>query len=341
MKRTQNLLPLLIAILSLISATSPIFADAPVTTRSATTPTTTQATRAFLWHITTADGKPAGSLVGSVHLATDDFYPLPDVFYSSFDAADQLVVEIDITKVDPAEMQQMVLKAGMYTPPDGLSKHVSKETTAALKAYGKIPAAASEQMKPWLLATLITVQEIQALGFDPNLGIDQHFLKRAVEADKKVVELESAQAQFNLLSGFDDAMQEKFLAGALADMKDLKPTMEKVALAWTTGDAEMIEKELLEKSIERTPELKPVMAKLFDDRNVAMAEKIDAMIKEGDGAKQPFVVVGAGHLVGEKGLVKLLSEKGYTLEQATADATTINATTKPATHEPRTPAFAQ
>ncbi|MBA3274113.1 MAG: TraB/GumN family protein [Chthoniobacterales bacterium] len=329
MKRL-SLATLLISLLLLI-ATSRAFADAPAATRSAATRSAaTQASRAFLWHITTADGKPAGSLVGSVHLATEDFYPLPDVFYSSFDAADRLVVEVDITKVDQGAMQQMVLKSGMYAPPDGLSKHVAKETMDALKAYGKFPAELTEQMKPWLLATMITMQEIQALGFDPNLGIDQHFLAKAAETKKKVVELETAEAQFKLLSGFDAKLQEKFLSGTLSDMKELKPTMDKVATAWTTGDAEMIEKELIEKSIERNPELKPVMVKLFDDRNAAMASKIDAMIKKGE---KPFVVVGAGHLVGEKGLVKLLAKKGYKIEQATV-AATVAPTTKPASSQP-------
>jgi hypothetical protein len=60
------------------------------------------------------------------------------------------------------------------------------------------------------------------------------------------------------------------------------------------------------------------MVKLLDDRNVKMAEKIDGYLKE----KGPtFVCVGAAHLVGEKGLVKLLTAKGYKVEQVKHTAT--------------------
>jgi len=53
------------------------------------------------------------------------------------------------------------------------------------------------------------------------------------------------------------------------------------------------------------------MKKLIDDRNVTMAAKLEDYLK---GKEQFFVVVGALHLVGEKGVARLLQDKGYKVE---------------------------
>ena len=58
--------------------------------------------------------------------------------------------------------------------------------------------------------------------------------------------------------------------------------------------------------------MKEFYYKLLDDRNVAMADKIDEMLQ---GDTDVFVVVGAGHFAGEMGIVSLLGEKGYKVEQ--------------------------
>ena len=52
--------------------------------------------------------------------------------------------------------------------------------------------------------------------------------------------------------------------------------------------------------------------KLFDERNALMAEKTEGYLRAGKGC---LVVVGAGHLVGETGILKRLSDRGITVEQ--------------------------
>jgi len=56
----------------------------------------------------------------------------------------------------------------------------------------------------------------------------------------------------------------------------------------------------------------PVFDALFTKRNATMAAKIEGYLKE---TGEFFVVVGAGHLVGEKGIVELLKRKGFPVEQ--------------------------
>jgi uncharacterized protein len=62
---------------------------------------------------------------------------------------------------------------------------------------------------------------------------------------------------------------------------------------------------------------KSLSKKILDDRNVVMATKIEEYLK---GKDPVFVVVGAAHIVGDKGVAKMLRNKGYKVEQVTLEA---------------------
>ena len=51
---------------------------------------------------------------------------------------------------------------------------------------------------------------------------------------------------------------------------------------------------------------------MLDERNLGMRDRAVEWMQAGD---KVFFAVGAGHLVGEAGLVTLLREAGYTVEQ--------------------------
>jgi uncharacterized protein YbaP (TraB family) len=60
------------------------------------------------------------------------------------------------------------------------------------------------------------------------------------------------------------------------------------------------------------PRMSSIIDKLYNKRNEKMASKIQEYLKT---KETYFVVVGAGHLVGSKGIIEILREKGYTVEQ--------------------------
>lgn len=267
--------------------------------------------KCFLWKVT-KDGNTA-YLLGSVHVATPDMYPLPKELYTAFDECKALAVEADIEKVNQVELQTTVMKKGMYPGADTLSKKLSKESADALKAYLDKSGGALmlfEKMKPWLAGLTISMMEIQKLGFQPNLGIDKHFIDKARDK-KKVLELESASFQIDLLSGFSDEQQDKFLRYTLAEVENMKEDMKVMITAWKKGDATGLH-ELLNKGVKKYPDLEPLMKSLVDDRNIKMAEKVEGYMKSGETT---FVIAGALHMTGEQGLVSLLKKKGFTVEQ--------------------------
>jgi uncharacterized protein YbaP (TraB family) len=256
-------------------------------------------------------------LVGSMHLATPDLYPLPKEMEEAFAKSDVLTVEININKMDQQKMAAKVQQKGMYVGDESLSKNVSKETWDSVKtacANLGLPPDAVEKMKPWTAGLVIEVVGIQKLGFDPNLGIDKHFLDLADKNGKKVDELETADFQIDMLSGFDAKLQEKALVATLEEIKDLKKDIGKMKDKWAAGDVKGLV-DFLDAKDKLHPELDVISKKLIDDRNGPMAEKVEAYLK---GNKTVFVVAGIAHMVGDKGIIKTLEDHKFKVEQSKA-----------------------
>ena len=253
----------------------------------------------MMWKV--SSGAATVYLVGSMHLATPQMYPLPKEMEEAFDKSDVLVVEVNINKINQADMFKVVQEKGTYPEGETLSGHVSKDTMRALTDFctkSGLPVAAIERMKPWVLSMTVEVLGITKLGLDPKLGIDKHFLDEADKAGKKIEELESADSQIDLLAGFDPKLQEKALVSALSEAKNLKELMGKLEEAWTTGNAQAVS-DVIAKKLKDHPELKEIQKKMIDDRNGPMAEKVEAYLK---GDKKVFVVAGVAHLVGDHGI---------------------------------------
>jgi uncharacterized protein YbaP (TraB family) len=261
-----------------------------------------------MWKVTSAKG--TAYLLGSIHVARPDLYPLAKPIEDAFSASDALVVEVDASDAN-ALAATMVTRAA-YAGSDTIRQHVSAELldqVAKRFARHGLPMAQLERMKPWFLAVSITSLELQKVGVAPEYGVDLHFLEQA-KGRKEIVELESAESQIQVFDGFDDRQQELFLRYTMKDLDDLGQHLEELVTAWKTGDATKLAK-LLNEAVTEAPELRPIYEKLFDERNRLMANRLEELL----GARRTyFVVVGAGHLLGDSGLVGALGRK-YRVER--------------------------
>ena len=250
-------------------------------------------------------------LVGSIHLAKPDLYPLNPRIESAFGDSGALVVEVDVTQQGGELVQQVMAKAS-YPPGEDITQHVSKEVlqradTQLQKSGMGVPMFA--QFKPWFLAQTVLLMELQRLGFSPTNGIDVYFLRKA-KGQKKIMELETAASQIDLLNSFSDREQELFLLYTIKDIDNTEKNVNEILASWKQGDAQRMEKFLMA-SVNDMPELRAVYGKLVDDRNESMAKRIDGFLKT-QGTY--FIIVGSAHLVGEKGLLNLLKRAGYSVE---------------------------
>ena len=268
-----------------------------------------QSQKTFMWKVRSKTA--IVYMLGSVHFMKKEVYPLNNKIEDAFEKSNVLAVEANINDAAKLDLQKLLASA-FYQGNETLESHVSKETYELLKKETSplgMPVELIRKQKPWFLAMTLESIELMKLGFNPQYGIDNHFLKKAA-GKKKIMELESLDYQINLLSGFSDEEQELFLLHTLKDLKILKQETGKLLQAWLTGDAKGIE--AIASRVNGDRRLARIYEKLYYERNAAMTSKIEEFLKTNETY---FVVIGAGHLVGNKGIIELLKRKGYLVEQ--------------------------
>ena len=269
-----------------------------------------QSQKSFLWKVQSKTNTVY--VLGSIHFARKDIYPLNQKVENAFDQSDLLVVEANVNDIKKIDIQKLMEQA-VYPDNDTLEKHISPETIESLKKETGglgIPFELVNKQKPWFLAMTLVALESIKLGLDPNLGIDKYFLSKA-EGKKKMLELESVDEQISLLSGFSDKDQELFLIYTLKDLHIMEQEVNQLTQAWISGDTKSMES-LLTKSFSEDKRLSAIFEKLIFERNRRMVSKIEDFLRT---KETYFVIVGAGHLVGSQGVIELLKGKGYLVEQ--------------------------
>lgn len=259
----------------------------------------------FLWKVVSDGGEVY--LLGSIHLAKPDLYPLDERIEEAFRATDNIVVEVDIGKGDVAEQQAMAMQMGMYTDGTTVKDHLSPEAFAKFEAFLEergLPLAVFQVFRPWMSAATLQVLEMQRVGFDAEIGIERHFLRQAEQLGKPVHELETADFQLRMLAEMPGDQQELFLISTIDEYASFAERIDEMIASWQAGDVTVLESMLL-KDYEEKPEMRSLYQRILIDRNVGMSEKITGML---EGGGKWFVIVGAAHLVGEQGLVELLRQ---------------------------------
>jgi uncharacterized protein len=255
------------------------------------------------WRVERA-GMPAAYVLGSVHVGTPEMYPLPPAVMEAFSASQTLVVELDVTRANPA-VAEFVTAHGMLAAGETLSGALGpqkwKQLEAAASEVG-VSAAALERQRPWLAAVVLGMAGYARAGFDPALGVDRFFLQHAGE--RAVLELESVEEQLGVFTSLSPTAERLLLQQTAQDILENPDSYASVVAAWRANDLGELE-QFLGALRDAAPELE---RKLFIDRNRLMARRLHAMLESGERA---FIVVGAGHLPGEGGLIELLLARGY------------------------------
>jgi uncharacterized protein len=264
----------------------------------------------FLWKATGPRGG-AIYLAGSIHLLSDEYYPLAPAFDDAFGQSDLLVEELDMAEMLAPDAQVLMLQRSMMPAGQTLDKVLSAETMATVKTKVTelgLPLAPLQLFKPWALALTLQGLEFQKAGFNPELGLDRHFYDRARKVPIDVQGLETLAFQIGQFDSLPMPLQDRMLADTLKEMATAKESVGDLVHAWKTGDAAAIEKVVLS-DLKSEPEM---YKRLLLDRNRTWLPKIEALFTR---PKPAFVVVGAAHLVGTDGLLAMLRARGYTVTQ--------------------------
>jgi len=279
-------------------------ARAGVAAESGSTPT--------LWRALGEDGHEAFYLMGSVHVGRAGMLSFPPPVERAWERADELVLEVEPDDLEAGAMRA-ALRYGRIEPPATLRDRLSPRALDALSRYLETQDESLGlylQVAPWAIALQIVAREAARAGLDPRHGVDRHFAQRA-EGTKPVVGLETAASQLEMLAHLPRATQEALLLDTLEHVGDVRSEAEALVDAWARGDDVAVER-VFYRSMYEAPELSVYFEQLILGRNETMTKRLASLARDG---KLRFVVVGAGHMVGERGIPALLRDYGYRLDE--------------------------
>ena len=260
-----------------------------------------------LWVVRDAD--TTIYLFGTIHVLRPGLTWFDDAVRQAFDRSAELKLEI----VEPAgdTMAGLIQTKGMLAGGPTLTQRLPVKARPTLaKWMGQIgmPAAAYDRMQPWLAATMLQVQSLQRVGYDPASGPEQVLTQAARAAGKPVTGLETVEEQIGFFAGLSDKAQVAMLDETLDEMPTLQQSMGRMVTEWSRGQTTLIAKELND-GITRSPEAIRV---LLVDRNKRWADWIKARMAQPGTV---FIAVGAGHLAGATSVQAELARRGVTVTQ--------------------------
>jgi uncharacterized protein YbaP (TraB family) len=250
-------------------------------------------------------------LLGSIHVLSKQAYPLKPALERAFNDANQVVFEINLTQFNQKSFKEEFRRTAYYPSGQSLSKKLTPQTVALLNnllpLYG-LSLKKVEQLKPWFLAEALSSRTLEMAGFSDRLGIDLYFYQKAKAAGKPVLGLESLRDQAEIFDRFDDQQNEQYLLNTLSGLAAYADTLRQLVKAWKDGNVQLLD-QLLNQDKQSNPVTHDV---LFSRRNAKWMPEIERFAH---ATGNYLIIVGAGHLVGDDGVVAQLRRAGYSVQQ--------------------------
>lgn len=259
--------------------------------------------KSLLWKISGKEMRRPSYLFGTIHIVCKSNYIWTKTMKKSFDEAQEVCMEMDMD--DPSILMQ-VATAMVEQNGKKLEDYFTPEEYSLVEKYFRdsmdINIAMFATMKPIVLQTLLTSS---APTCDSVISYEMKLSESAKEQNKEITGLETPLEQIKLLDQIPvDSIIQELVRVAKGHSEEMSEYYDMIS-AYTRQDIEALHG-LIMKSKEEGDN----MDAFLDERN----EKwIDRMTERMD-QKSIFFAVGAGHLWGEKGLIRLLREQGYTVE---------------------------
>ena len=261
-------------------------------------------------------------IVGTYHLAPASFADSIPGMSEAIENTQQVCGELDMMDAFKPENTARLLQSQMLPEGVTLSSLLTADQLSRLNALllevlgtnleDEAYAAQVEKMKPVALSTTLSLASYmkKAQSFNPMELLDNYFQMLALQNGKSVIGFETVEFQMGVLYGSELPEQVDDLMCLVDHFDEATELVDRITSAYFSQNFQQLES-VLEEEMEGTCAATPEEeAALLDDRNHNWIKLMPDMMAE----KPTLFAVGAGHLCGEQGVLKLLEGLGYTVE---------------------------
>ena len=262
----------------------------------------------LLWKITGNGLKNPSYLFGTHHLIPIQFLDSVPGLYPAFNSAKMVVSEVVLNNLDATPA---IRKAALL--PDTITirgllnqaeyEFVNQELTNTLR----MSLDNLNKMHPSLISKLYELELYKKYEhFEENTQSDTYFQLVAAKKGKPIAGLETVEQQVKLLFPENIKKETQLLVASIKNKEMLIQEMREMNRLYREGNLDALEV-LANQSNKQWNVSEEENKKLIDDRNINWVKQLPDLIKN----NSCFVAVGALHLPGNKGLIKLLKNEGY------------------------------
>lgn len=277
----------------------------------------------LLYKISGKDIKKPSYIVGTFHVAPASFVDSIPGLRAAMDESEQVCGELDMKDMMSPEGIKKMMDAMMLEDGKTLKDIFTADEMNRLNAYLRglltidLTNPMLEQqmgkMSPAALAQQMTVLTYIKKNPGVNLQdlIDNSFQKYAQEKQKPIIGLETLDFQINtLFKGKTIERQKELLLCIVDNPKYNEQMLDEMSKAYFALDINKLKELMDEKQNNQCDSTPAENDAIFGKRNRDWLTKMPAIMS----AKSTLFHVGAGHLPGDEGVLKLLTNAGYTVE---------------------------
>lgn len=272
----------------------------------------------LLWEITGNGIKKPSYIFGTHHLAPVSVLETTPGFSRALESVEAVYGEMDMASSQSPEAQQKIIAAAMAPADSTLNVLLTPAQLDSLDSYLKAnmgPFVAANQfaaLRPAMLSTMLTLAINQKImpGFDPTKQIDTEIQHNASALGKDIKGFETIEEQCRALFGAPLAEEAEGLMEIVTNENKVFDLASRLSQAYLQGDLESM-LAIMRESDDGAD--KGWEERMLNERNAKWVEVIAGLLP----TASVLIAVGAGHLPGDKGLIELLREKGFTLKPVT------------------------
>ncbi len=263
-----------------------------------------------IWSIKKENGATI-TLFGSVHLLPDGKNWRIPALVSAYKNADVIVLETNLADMQTPELMSYMTENALNPTGVTLTQLLTPEQKEIVSKGAEAAGtnfAMLDGFRPWLVAMQLSVAVAVQQGFMPDQGVDQQIQQDAQKDGKAFDYFEKAKEQIDFFIDMPEKLQIGFLVSGSKEIVEKPDALKKLVDAWSKGDVALIDK-LMNEGASETPEVGKI---LLENRNQAWVSKILSFYMKDKNSY--LIVVGAGHLAGEKGVPAMLRAEGVKVE---------------------------
>lgn len=256
----------------------------------------------MLYQITHPSTSKISYVFGTMHVSTKEAFTYYGVACEAIKQSQCFAAEIDFSDPGIASMSSLFYMKGLTRISDHIGRNKWSKMCKQIQKSFEVDLNVYDRMLP-----MFAVNQILSglLPNDRDQPLDHALYQFALERQVRVDGLESLERQYDIVNQLDLKTQLVQIKSLSRNPNKSRQKIFRLNRLYAEGDIKMLY-HLGRRSLGRFRNV------LLVERNILMTTKMIQIMED----ESIFAAVGVAHLYGQKGMLKLLKEGGYTVKKA-------------------------